>query len=275
MTQQARGSRLWGLADSVSATVATAARRVMAIYGTDFEVHRKQDQSPVTSADLTAHEIISDGLAALEPGVPILSEEGEIPPFEERARWQSYWLVDPLDGTRGFVARSGEFTINVALVSACEPILGVVAVPVSGTCCAAVRGGGARFEHADGTRESIRTRRLPAHQVVVLRSRTRRHVEVDRLTSKLGSVRVIRASSSLKACLVARGLADLYPAFGPTSEWDTGASQCLIEEAGGGLTDRVLKPLRYNTSASLENPSFVAFGDSRADWKNLLAELDS
>ncbi len=268
-------ARLWRLADSVSVTVASAAHRVMAIYQTEFEVHHKQDNSPVTSADLAANDIISEGLAALEPGMPILSEEGEIPSFEERARWQSYWLVDPLDGTRGFAARSGEFTINVALISDGEPILGVVAVPVSATCCAAVRGGGARFEHADGAREGIRTRRLPVHQMVVLRSRTRRHADVDRLMAKLGGVRVIRASSSLKACLVARGLADLYPAFGPTSEWDTAASQCLLEEAGGGLTDRALKPLRYNTSASVENPSFVAFGDRQADWKNLLAEFNS
>jgi 3'(2'), 5'-bisphosphate nucleotidase len=268
-------ARLWRLANSVSLTVASAARRVMAIYQTEFEVHHKQDDSPVTSADLAANDIISEGLAALEPGIPILSEEGEIPPFEERARWQSYWLVDPLDGTRGFAARTGEFTINVALVSDGEPILGVVAVPISATCCAAVRGGGARFEHADGAREGIRTRRLPAHQVVVLRSRTRRHAEVDRLMAKLGGVRVIRAGSSLKACLVARGLADLYPAFGPTSEWDTAASQCLLEEAGGGLTDRALKPLRYNTSASVENPSFVAFGDRQAGWQNLLVESNS
>ena len=270
-----RVARLWRLADSVSVIVASAARRVMAIYRTNFEVHQKQDNTPVTCADLAAHDIISEGLATLEPGIPILSEEGEIPPFEERALWHSYWLVDPLDGTRGFAARSGEFSINVALVSDGEPILGVVAVPISATCCAAVRGGGARFEQADGTRESIRTRRLPAHQVVVLRSRSRRHAEVDRLLAKLGGVRVIRASSSLKACLVARGLADLYPAFGPTCEWDTAASQCLLEEAGGGLTDRALRPLRCNTSASVENPSFVAFGDQQVDWKNLLAELNS
>ena len=275
MKRDMAGSPLWCLAHGVSATVAIAARRVMAIYDTDFDVHQKPDKSPVTSADVAAHTIISEGLASLEPGVPILSEEGEIPAFEERSRWQSYWLVDPLDGTRGFAARTGEFTINVALVSGGEPILGVVALPISATCCAAVRGGGARFEHANGTREGIRTRRLPAHQVIVLRSRRRRHADVDRLVAKLGSVRVIRASSSLKACLVARGLADLYPAFGPTSEWDTAASQCLVEEAGGGLTDRALKPLRYNTSASLENPSFVAFGDPQADWKNLLAEFNS
>jgi 3'(2'), 5'-bisphosphate nucleotidase len=267
-------SHLWRLADSVSAIVAVAARRVMAIYQTEFEVRRKKDQSPVTSADLAAHDIISEGLAGLDPGLPILSEEGEIPPFAERARWQRYWLVDPVDGTRGFAARSGEFTVNVALVCNGEPILGVVAVPVSGICCAAVRAGGARLEHAGGAREDIRTRRLPAGRVVVLRSRRRHHVEVDRLIAKLGSVRVIRASSSLKACLVARGLADVYPAFGPTSEWDTAASQCLLEEAGGGLTDCALRPLRYNGSASLENPSFVAFGDSQVDWKRLLTELN-
>ena len=109
----------------------------------------------------------------------------------------------------------------------------------------------------------------------MLRSRTRRHADVDRLIAKLGKVRVMRASSSLKACLVARGLADLYAAFGPTSEWDTAASQCLLEEAGGALTDRSLQPLRYNRSASVENPAFIAVGDPRADWKNLLADLDS
>ena len=266
---------LWRLADAVSAIVGVAARRVMAIYATDFEVRHKQDQSPVTCADLAAHDIISEGLSTLEPGLPVLSEEGEIPPFEERSRWRNYWLVDPLDGTRGFAARSGEFTVNVALVSEGEPVVGVVAVPISGICCAAVRAGGARMEHADGTRENIRTRRLPPDQAIVLRSRRRRHVEIDGLIAKLGGARVIRASSSLKACLVARGIADLYPAFGPTSEWDTAASQCLLEEAGGALTDRALQPLRYNTSASLENPSFVAFGDPLADWKRLVAEVNS
>lgn len=275
MSRGAGVSDLWRLADGVSASVAYAARRVMAIYRTDFAVHRKQDNSPVTSADLAAHTIISEGLATLEPGVPILSEEGDIPAFEIRAAWQRYWLVDPLDGTRGFAARSGEFTVNVALISDGEPILGVVAVPICATSYAAVRGGGARLEHANGVRQDIHTRRISAHQVVVLRSRTRRHVDVNRLIAKLGSVRVMRASSSVKACLVARGLADLYPAFGPTSEWDTAASQCLIEEAGGALTDRQLNPLRYNRSASVENPSFIAVGDPHAGWKKLLAELDS
>lgn len=265
----------WSLADAVSRTVALAAQRVLAIYGTDFDVNHKPDQSPVTSADLAAHEIISEGLAILEPGVPILSEEGAIPSFQERARWQRYWLVDPVDGTRGFAARSGEFTINVALISATEPSLGVVAVPVCGICCAAIRCGGARLEHANGARQVIRTRRLPEAQVVVLRSRRRRHAHVDRLIRKLGNARVIRASSSLKACLIARGLADLYPAFGTTCEWDTAASQCLIEEAGGALTNLAFEPLRYNTSPSLENPAFIAVGDPRVDWRRLLAESAS
>jgi len=261
----------WRLGDAVAEIATRAARRVMAIYATDFQVHRKADQTLVTSADLAAHEIICEALAGLEPGVPIVSEEGVIPAFAERCRWQSLWLVDPLDGTRGFAARRGEFTVNIALVQEGRPVLGVVAVPVSGTCYAAVGGGGARLEHADGVRQRIRTRRSPTSQIVVLRSRTRRHTEIDRVIAKLGNVRVIVASSSLKACLVAAGLADLYPAFGPTSEWDTAASQCLIEEAGGGLTDRAFEPLRYNESASLENPSFVAFADPGARWLSLLA----
>ncbi len=269
------GARLWRLADGVAEIVARAARRVMALYESGFEVHRKADQTPVTSADLAAHGIIAEGLAALEPGVPIVSEEGVIPPYTERATWQSYWLVDPLDGTRGFAAGNGEFTINVALIHDGRPVLGVVAVPVTGTCYAAVERGGARLEHANGAREPIRARRCSGHQVVVLRSRTRRHAHVDRLVERLGNVRVIVASSAMKACLVARGVADVYPAFGPTSEWDTAASQCLVEQAGGGLTDLDLLPLRYNASASLENPSFIAFGDPRTDWRSLLAELDS
>ena len=275
MSANASGFGLWRLADEVTVVVAEAMRRVMAIYQTEFEVRRKLDQTPVTSADLAAHEIIAEGLAALEPGVPVLSEEGEIPPFERRSWWRSHWLVDPLDGTRGFAARRGEFTINVALVMDGHPILGVVAVPVSGTCYAAVQGGGARLWHADGVRQSIRTRRLSPRQVVVLRSRTRRHADVDRLIANLGNVRVIVASSSLKACLIARGLADLYPAFGPTSEWDTAAGQCLVEEAGGGMTDLELRPLRYNETESLENPSFLAFGDPQFDWESVLEEPDS
>lgn len=275
MSRGASGVGLRRLAEAASEVAENAARRIMEIYETGFEVRNKRDQTPVTCADLAAHEIVSEGLAALEPGVPVVSEEGEIPPFEQRRRWASHWLVDPLDGTRGFAAHRGEFTVNVALVSGGRPLLGVVAVPVCGTCYAAVAGGGARLRHADGVWQRIRTRRLPAHQVVVLRSRTRRHADVDRLVAKLGNVRVIVAGSSLKACLVARGLADLYPAFGPTSEWDTAAGQCLVEEAGGGMTGLDLVPLGYNASDSLENPSFVAFGDRRADWRRLLEELDS
>lgn len=275
MTGDADCASLWRLADAVNGIVRTACARVMAIYATDFQVRRKRDDTPVTSADLASQEIISEGLAALESGVPVISEEAAVAPFEQRARWSSHWLVDPLDGTRGFAARTGEFTINVALIRDRRPILGVVAVPIAGSCYAAVRAGGARLEHADGLREPITTRRLAKRQVVVLRSRTRRHAAVDALVARLGSVRVIVAGSSLKSCLVARGVADLYPAFGPTSEWDTAASQCLVEEAGGGLTDLRLEALRYNASSSLENPSFVAFGDPSADWRRLLAESDS
>lgn len=260
------------LTHAVVDVVTAACKRILDFYGGDVQVQRKGDQSPVTPADLEAHRIVAEGLKVLEPGLPILSEEGELASFDERCRWNQYWLVDPLDGTRGFIAGSGEFTVNVALVSGHRTILGVVAVPVRGVCYYAAKGSGAYMRHADGTPESIRTRSRPSGQLVVLRSRTRLHAKVDELLTRLPSVRVIRASSSLKACLVAQGVADLYPAYGPTSEWDTAAAQCLVEEAGGRFTDLQLEALRYNRTASLENPPFVAFGDPRLDWRSLLAE---
>jgi 3'(2'), 5'-bisphosphate nucleotidase len=146
----------------------------------------------------------------------------------------------------------------------------VIAVPVRGTCYYAVGGGGARLRHADGGSVSIRSRSRPRAQVSVLRSRARRHPGVDQLIGRLGPARVVSAGSSLKACLVAQGLADLYLSLGSTSEWDTAAAQCLVEEAGGGLTDFQLEALRYNTRSSVENPPFLAFGDPAMDWRAVL-----
>lgn len=258
--------------EAVVAVAVAAAERILEFYEGEIPVQRKGDESPVTPADMAAHELILEGLGRLEPGLPILSEEGPIPGFAERSRWESYWLVDPLDGTRGFIAGRGEFTVNIALVSANLPVLGVIAVPVRGTCYYAYRGAGARLRDADGGSVSIRSRARPRAQVAVLRSRTRRHPRVDHLIGRLGAARVVSAGSSLKACLVAQGLADLYLSMGSTSEWDTAAAQCLVEEAGGGLTDFRLQALRYNTRASLENPPFLAFGDPGEDWRALLAD---
>lgn len=258
------------LARAAARVALAACDAILERYGPTVNVQYKDDRSPVTDADLAAHEIISASLEALEPGVPILSEEGEHPSPAERRRWREHWLVDPLDGTRGFVAGRGDFSVNIALVSAHCPLLGVIGVPVKGCCYYAARGRGAMLRHANATTSVIHTRALVDSQVVVLRSRSRRHRGVDALCGLLGNTRIIRASSALKACLVAEGSADVYAAFGSTSQWDTAASQCLLEAAGGALTDLELRPLQYDPAASLENPYFLAVGDPRRDWSALL-----
>lgn len=261
------------LASAIVSIALRASRAILERFGSGVGVDYKDDASPVTDADLVSHEIIREALAALEPGVPVLSEEGEHPSLETRSTWREHWLVDPLDGTRRFMARQGDFTVNIALVSASRPILGVIAVPVGGTCYIAVRGGGAVLRHADGQLRPIRARALPATQIVVLRSRTRRHRSIDALCESLGDTRTIQASSALKSCLVARGTADVYAAFGSTCQWDTAASQCLLEEAGGALTNLAMAPLEYGASASLVNPYFLAVGDPERDWSSLLREV--
>jgi len=260
-----------GLLEAVVALAGQASERILEVYATEFDVERKSDRTLVTNADVAAHDVIADGLQRLEPGVPMISEEDEIPSFDERSRWSEYWLVDPLDGTRGFVARNGEFTVNIALVSGHRPILGVVAVPVRDTAYLAAAGAGAHKDHRDGTRERIRTRRCSKAELTVTRSRSRRSPRVDAFVEGLAPARVIRAGSSLKPCLIAEGTADVYLALGPTSEWDTAAAQCVLEEAGGALVDLDLAPLRYNDDPSVENPSFVAFGDPRYDWRRHLS----
>ncbi|MDX1431653.1 MAG: 3'(2'),5'-bisphosphate nucleotidase CysQ [Gammaproteobacteria bacterium] len=258
------------LAVATTSIALAAAAAILERYAGAARVQYKDDRSPVTDADLIAHEIICRALEALEPGVPLISEEGEHPPPAERAGWHEHWLVDPLDGTRSFVAGRGDFSVNIALVSDHRPVLGVIAVPVNGCCYYAARGAGARVRHADGATRTISTRRLADGRAAVLRSRSRLHRGVDALCELLGSCRVIRASSALKACLVAQGTADLYAAFGATSHWDTAAAQCLLEEAGGALTDLALAPLAYDPQGGFDNPYFLAVGDPDRDWAALL-----
>lgn len=263
------------LLEKVTAIAEEAGRRILAIYETDFAVARKDDRSPLTEADLAAHRAISAGLAAIEPGLPILSEESGRTPPEERLAWERYWLVDPLDGTREFVKRNGEFTVNIALIEAHRPALGVVYVPVSGLCYQAARALGAYKREPGGRPARIRVRRLPHGTITIAGSRSHRDARTQRFIERLGEaagrVELISIGSSLKTCLVAEGRADVYPRFGETSEWDTAAAQCVVEEAGGHLTDTALAPLRYNTRESLLNPPFLAFGDDSVEWRRYLA----
>lgn len=246
-----------------------AGARIMEIYVQDFEVDYKGDDSPLTSADLASHKVITEKLQALTPDIPCLSEEGASIPFAERRQWQTYWLIDPLDGTREFVKKNGEFTVNIALITNGEPILGVVSAPALDTDYYAARGIGAfRSEkQQEAERISVSACHQPPRLLV---SRSHRSAEIDDLLQRIGPHEAVSRGSSLKFCMVACGNADLYPRLGLTSEWDTAAGQAVVEAAGGSvsLADAAQRfaPLRYNTKDSLLNPHFLVIGDQSHDW---------
>ena len=248
-----------------------AGAQILEVYDTDFDVTRKDDNSPLTEADMAAHDTIMQGLARLTPELPILSEESADIPFAERAQWRRYWLVDPLDGTREFVKRNGEFTVNIALIDDHESVLGVVYTPVTGVTYYAARGLGAFKTLPDQTTTSLHTRNKPADHTIVAGSRSHRGDSLNAFLHRIGSHEILSMGSSLKSCLVAEGSADIYPRLGPTSEWDTAAAQCIVEEAGGRLTTTDMQDLRYNTKDSLLNPHFVVIGDPQFDWGQYFA----
>lgn len=259
--------------DALIHLAAAAGREILDVYDTPFDVTTKDDASPLTEADLRAHRVIVDGLHELTPEVPVISEEAEPPPFEERRHWQRYWLVDPLDGTKEFVSRNGEFTVNIALIEAGEPVLGVVGVPVRGDIYVGDCHANEAFRVKEGEREPLRTRAMTPGAATVVASR--RHGG-DRLAGYLDtlakSFEIVRrpVGSSLKFCLLAEGEADFYPRLGPTSEWDIAAAHAVLQAAGGTvmLTDGA--PLRYNAKDSFLNPDFVAVGDPGFDWRDHL-----
>ncbi|NND45591.1 MAG: 3'(2'),5'-bisphosphate nucleotidase CysQ [Xanthomonadales bacterium] len=246
-----------------------AGQAILDVYAREFEVELKDDRSPLTEADLASHRIICDGLRALEPGTPVLSEESAEIPFEQRSCWNRYYLVDPLDGTKEFVGRNGEFTVNIALIEDHRPVLGVVHVPVSGVTYSGQLGDGAF--RLDGGESRIAVRKPAADPLVVVGSRSHANPDLQARLEALGPHRLVSMGSSLKFCLVAEGEADFYPRLGPTSEWDTGAAQAVVEAAGGQVTRLDGSPLRYNTKDELLNPHFLVFGDDSRDWARLMA----
>lgn len=256
--------------DRIGAEARKLARRagnaILQVYSGTFSIEHKSDDSPLTAADMAAHRIIVEGLHALTPDIPVLSEESSNIPWATRAAWERYWLVDPLDGTREFIKRNGEFTVNIALVEDHAPVLGVVLAPVPGELYFALHGEGAFVERAPGAMpRPIKTRTAPGIPVVA-GSRSHARERTGAMLAKLGEHRLISMGSSLKFCLIARGEADLYLRLGPTSEWDTAAAQCVLSEAGGAVFALHGAPLRYNTRDSLINPEFVAVGDVKVDW---------
>ena len=250
-----------------------AGGRILDVYARGFSVEQKEDRSPLTEADRAAHEIICARLEALTPDVPVLSEESAKVDYEKRAGWKRFWLVDPLDGTKEFINRNGEFTVNIALVDNGVPVLGVVVVPVTAVAYLGVKGKGAWKEQGGCDRKPIRVRAYDGGRATVVASRSHRGEALDRFLERLhareGEYATTSMGSSLKLCLVAEGQADIYPRLGLTSEWDTAAAQCVVESAGGQVVDLDGKPLRYNKPDIL-NPWFLVTGGGGYDWRAYL-----
>ena len=259
--------------DEVRSIAEEAGRCILDVYEHDFAVEEKQDGSPLTAADHAAHELIVSRLHKLTPDIPILSEEATSIDYKERADWQRFWLVDPLDGTKEFVDRNGEFTVNIALIDGSRAVLGVVYVPVLGLSYFACDGGGAFKQKGGCERRRIKARRYEGGKPIVAASRSHAGGKLAEFLERIGEHDIVRMGSALKFCLVAEGTADIYPRLGPTMEWDTAAAQCIVEEAGGRVVDLDNRPLGYNKS-SLLNPWFVAAGSGDHDWTAYLPRAE-
>jgi len=236
----------------------------------DYKVVAKHDNTPVTCADLAANQCIVDGLSLISKTIPILTEESAQIPFSVRQQWRSYWLVDPLDGTKEFIKRSGEYSVNIALVHENKAILGVIYSPSQDKLYYARQHGGAfRMQNQQGATSLAvcQKRRWP---LMVTCGNNPPGKTFQEFIKKVGEHQLLAMGSSIKSCMVAEGSADIYARLGPTSEWDTAAAQCIVEEAGGYLTDLNLQPLQYNRKESLLNPHFLVFGDATENWQQYL-----
>ena len=258
------------LVEPVVALARAAGDAIMEVYATDFDVQAKDDDSPLTQADMASHRVIVAGLEELTPDTPIISEESGLPPFSERGEWPVYWLIDPLDGTKEFVNRNGEFTVNIALIENRRPMLGVVHVPVAGKTYTGCEGVGAAVRYEDGGSQSIGVARASASPIRVVGSRSHRGASLDAFLTRLGDVEMLPMGSSLKFCVVAEGGADIYPRLGPTSEWDTAAAQAVVEQAGGAVLELDGTPLAYNAKDDILNPHFLVRGPEDHDWLQIL-----
>lgn len=256
------------LIEPVQALAIQAGNAILNIYedAQDQIIEVKRDGSPLTKADQLAHEMIIQQLFELTPDIPILSEESTEIPYSERVAWERYWLVDPLDGTKEFLQRTGEFTVNIALIEKQHSVLGVVYAPVSGDCYYAARQVGAFKQTAQAEKIVLQvTQELPAKMRIVA-SRLHGQAQLTELLEKIAVYEIKYIGSSLKLCLIAEGKADIYPRLGTTSEWDTAAAQCIVEQAGGTVIDLYGFPLHYNATDSLQNPHFLVIGDKGYPW---------
>lgn len=264
------------LIPAVIELVRQAGAATLPYWRADVTVNEKADASPVTAADMAAHHILNDGLLALASDIPVLSEEAADIALSERVQWSRWWLVDPLDGTKEFIAGSEEFTVNVALIEHGRVVFGVVGIPATGLCYYGGAGLGAWRADAAGVSEPISVRVSPPEAFTLVASR--RHSSPAQeallagLSQRFGDLQMASVGSSLKFCLLAEGNADCYPRLAPTSQWDTAAAQGVLEGAGGEVLRLKGEALAYEACESLLNPYFLAL-PAAAAWRDELLEL--
>ena len=271
-----QGSEFKSLATSLLPLLQTAGAEILRHYSSvnPTDVHIKEDRSPLTAADLASHDILMAGLEELTPSIPVLSEEAAIPHLSERQHWSQLWLVDPLDGTREFIDANDQFCINLALIDNGEPLLGLIYSPVSRLCYVGIIGEGAwRIEN--DVWHGLNCRKMGHSEQTVLVAGSRRFTDdmlacEDGLKEDLASVVRLAMGSAMKFCQLADGNADIYPCFGPTSEWDTAAGQAIVEAAGGQMVSLDFKTFRYNQRESVLNGGFFVFADREYAWEQLI-----
>ena len=268
------------LLNDVTRIAIAAGEEILEVYNAaaGFVVSEKEDSSPITDADRRAHALIVERLKALSPEIPLLSEESSADEIADRRSWSRFWLIDPLDGTKEFVDRNGEFTVNIALIENGRAVAGVVHVPVTGVSYFGGAGVGAwKCEDAAATSQAhaISCRSIDRDAAVhVVASRRHLGAAMEAIVQRIGShfpaVNLVNMGSSLKFCLLAEGSADIYPRLAPTSEWDTAAAHAILKAAGGEVVDLQFEPLLYNSKSDLLNPFFIALADPRYPWRGLL-----
>jgi len=269
------------LVSAIDSISRAAGVEILAVYqqSQPIEVSYKSDDSPLTEADQRAHKLIADELGRLTPKIPVLSEESAAISYQDRRSWASYWLVDPLDGTKEFLSRNGEFTVNIALIEQGIATMGVVHVPVSGLSYSGICGQGAWKQYPDAQAEEISSGcyQPDLKRITVAASRNHKGALMEgfmqQLSSQVEQIEMMDMGSSLKICLVAEGKVDLYPRLAPTCEWDTAAAHAVLTAAGGELVDTHFKALRYNHKQHLLNPHFYALADPSYPWQLLISQM--
>ena len=251
-----------------------AGKAILEVYNTNFDYQIKEDLSPLTKADTLSNNIICERLKVLTPEIPILSEENSDIPFNVRSKWQKYWLVDPLDGTKEFIKKNGEFTVNIALIDNHLPVLGIIYVPVSNQTYWGSINLGSFYIQGNSEAIQIYVSQNSNNPLTIATSASHPSKNLSTLLEKIKNYKIIKKGSSIKLCLVASGEADVYLRLGPTSEWDIAAGDAIIKFAGGNIVSISGEPLSYNLEESFLNPQFIAYNNdsNKSKFLSLLTE---